>query len=274
VPIVASGTGGLAVVLGVLLVQGWSTSSAVVFGCNGVSWSLSCEAFFYALFPILLPMMLRVSRRKLLKSAAGIYAVAAILVIAGVVVSQVTGQAAWNNLVYTDPLIRLPEFLLGMAAGIAFADGWRPQIRMASAVGAFVVFYVVLCLVQAPGPMLDAVTPLAFVAIVIAAATADVGGVQSWLTHPWLVYAGQVSFCFYLVQKIVIVNVRQISGGGLATLVSLIGAAAAAVALHHFVELPMQRRLRPRTRPCGGSGRSSNWPPPEGTEIPALTGAA
>ena len=273
VPVVASGRGALAVLLGVVLLQGWSTSSGVVFGCNDVSWSLSCEAFFYALFPIVLPAMLRASRRKLLRWVTALYAGAAILVIAGVVVSQVSGQASWNNLVYTDPLIRLPEFLLGMAAGIAFADGWRPQIKLASAVATFLVFYVVLCLVQAPGPMLDAFSPLVFVAIVVAAASADVAGVKSWLSHPWLVYAGEVSFCFYLVHEIVIVNVRQIAGGGLGTLVSLLGSAGAAVALHHFVELPLQRRLRPRARPRGGSGRSSSGLPPEAAESPALSGA-
>ena len=256
VPVVAAGRGVPAVLLGVLLLQAWSTSSTVAFGCNDIAWSLSCEAFFYALFPIILQIMRRTTRRRLLTWVTGIYGVAAVLVIAGAVASQITGDGALNNLVYTDPLIRLPEFLLGMAAGIAFAEGWRPRISLRNAVAALAGLYVVLCLVQAPGPLLDAVTPLLFVAIVLAAATDDLIGAQGWLSHPWLVYAGQVSFCFYLVHEIVIINVRQIVDGPPGALLCLIIASAAAVALHHFVELPLQRRVLPRVapRPLAGPG--------------------
>src|SRR5438270_7928300 len=48
-----------------LLVQSWWPSSDVYFGGNGVSWSLSCEAFFYVVFPALAIGIRRLDRRGL-----------------------------------------------------------------------------------------------------------------------------------------------------------------------------------------------------------------
>lgn len=153
--------------------------------------------------------------------------------------------------------MRLPEFLLGMSAALAVKDGWRPPCSMVHWVGAFAAIYVSLCLVHAPGPMLDAATPLIFVAIISAAATADLEHARSWLTHRRLVYAGEISFCFYPVHEIVIVNVDHIAAGLPGSLLALAISCGAAAALHHGVEAPLQRRLRPRqARP--GSEHTDN----------------
>ncbi len=42
-----------------VLVQSWFAQDAVHFGGNGPSWSISVEAFFYALFPVLAFLMMR-----------------------------------------------------------------------------------------------------------------------------------------------------------------------------------------------------------------------
>ena len=257
-----TGTGLVGVLLGGLLLQAWATSSSVVFSGNAVAWSLSCEAFFYALFPALLAAMRRARQRTLLISVTGLYAAAATLAIVGVAVSGMTANNDLNNLVYTDPLIRLPEFLLGMAAGVAFCDGWRPAINMRAAVLALLGLYVLLTpVLDVPGPLLDTVTPLLFVGIVLGAANRDMARRPGWLTHPALIYAGQASFCFYLVQLLVVTRAREILGtGGLAAGASFLAAVAGAVILRHAVELPMQRRLRP----------SQHAPIPTETDLPSI----
>src|SRR3954454_23635049 len=44
---------GVALVPNLLLVQAWWPQQHVYFGFNAVSWSLSCEVFFYLCFPVL-----------------------------------------------------------------------------------------------------------------------------------------------------------------------------------------------------------------------------
>ena len=246
-PVVAGGLSVPAVVLGVVLLQAWSPASSVVFGGNDVSWSLSCEAFFYVLFPLVARRMRQVSRQTLRRWALGSYAFAAIVVIIGVAASQLTGSSALDNLVYTNPLIRLPEFLLGMAAAVAFVDGWRPRITMRAATIALLGTATLMAAVHAPGPLLDVVAPPIFLAIVAGAATSDIQATPGWLAHPWLVYAGQVSFCFYLVHELVIVNLRAVWSGPVGALAALVASAVSAVALHHLVERPCQRWLRRRS---------------------------
>jgi peptidoglycan/LPS O-acetylase OafA/YrhL len=243
-PISASSTGVLALIPSVLLLQAWSTQSAVAFGGNDVSWSLSCEAFFYALFPFLLPAIVRLRRQTLIRISLAAYTVAAVAVIVGVAVSQAAHNPGVDNLVYTDPLLRLPEFLLGMTAALVARDGWRPPFTQVQAIVALAVVYVSLCLVHAPGPLLDAATPLLFVAIVSAAAVRDLEHTTGWLTHRWFVYAGEASFCFYLVHEVVILNVGRLVTGLAGSLLALTASCAAAAVLHHGVERPLQRRWR------------------------------
>lgn len=66
--------------LSIPLLQSWFPTSSVYFGLNAVSWSLGCEVFFYALFPLILGAAIRLSanRRKLVMAAlvAAIFGVA------------------------------------------------------------------------------------------------------------------------------------------------------------------------------------------------------
>jgi peptidoglycan/LPS O-acetylase OafA/YrhL len=71
-------------ILSVTLTQAWVPLDKFAFGLNGVSWSLSCEAFFYALFPLLLVWMTKLGRRRLVGLALGTYVLGAITVVAGV----------------------------------------------------------------------------------------------------------------------------------------------------------------------------------------------
>jgi peptidoglycan/LPS O-acetylase OafA/YrhL len=68
------------------------------------------------------------------------------------------------------------------------------------------------------------------------------------LTSRPLVYAGGVSFCFYLVHQMTMVNIARWVGHGGAevALLSFVASCVAAVALHHVVELPFQRLIRGR----------------------------
>lgn len=67
--------------------------------------------------------MTKLGRRRLVGRGLGAYVIGAITVFAGVCYGS--GGAA---LAFVKPLIRLPEFMLGMAPRLAFAEGWRPSL--------------------------------------------------------------------------------------------------------------------------------------------------
>jgi len=243
VPHVAVYRGTDAGILSVTLTQAWVPLDKFVFGLNGVSWSLSCEAAFYAAFPLLLVWMTRLGRRRLVGLALGAYVVGAIVVVAATCYSP--GGA---TLAFVNPLIRLPEFMLGMAAGLAFAQGWRPNIDVRLPAAILALLYLAGGLLHLPKPMMDPVLAPVFVAVLVASAGSDVAGTRSWLTRPGLVYAGEVSFCFYLVHELVIINAAPYISGPVAVVVDLVAAAILAAGVHHLVELPCQRWLRPGGR--------------------------
>src|SRR5438874_2594796 len=58
-----------------LLVQAWIPRESIYFGWNGPAWSLSCEAFFYLLLPLILPRVARLSARDRLRLASALVAV-------------------------------------------------------------------------------------------------------------------------------------------------------------------------------------------------------
>ena len=150
------------------------------------------------------------------------------------------------------PVTRFNEFLIGVVAAVAFTAGWRPRIKIWQASLA-VVASLALCsyLPIAPAASNELLLPV-FLALIFAAVRSDVDRRSGILTRRWLVRAGEVSFAFYLVHELVMLNVRSwlgFNGPLMAALVVGVAAVCAAV-LHRAVERPLQIRLR------GAEGRS------------------
>jgi peptidoglycan/LPS O-acetylase OafA/YrhL len=240
-PTAAEHRGLLPAIVSATLTQGWTTAPHLQFGYDGVSWSLSCEAFFYLLFPLLLAFM----------TARGGWWNLAPMIVAAYLLAGCAHLAGFDDNI--NPAARLPEFALGMTAAVAFTRGWRPPIDLRVAAAGLLALLAVLRLGHAPSRVVQLTVPYACVAVVLAAARADAAGRRGWLTNKWLIYAGQVSFCFYLVHEIVIVNLRSHLTGPGAAVIALAVGVAGSVALHHLVELPFQRRLRPPGKPAIGS---------------------
>ncbi|MFF3404422.1 acyltransferase family protein [Streptomyces sp. NPDC002659] len=86
---------------------------------NPVSWSLTCEAFFYAAFPALYAALRRLGPPSL-----------AVLVVAGTaavsLLPVVNNHFALGWALSSFPLARFPEFVLGAAIGrLVQVDAWR-----------------------------------------------------------------------------------------------------------------------------------------------------
>jgi peptidoglycan/LPS O-acetylase OafA/YrhL len=268
----------------VVLVQAW-VPGWILMGASPVTWSLSCEAFFYALFP-------GVMRRLRAAPAGGL----ALLVCAAVAalwgvriglwcayppVRHVASLDGYGPAVFWfySPLARVPQFLIGMVVAIAVRRGRLRAVRVRAACAALLVPVAALWLLRGCAFRAEvlfdagdtATTP--FLALLIAAlARRDLAGGRSFLRSRPLVKLGQWSYAFYLFQFTVLLPValaaspgRQVADfftdpvapdtGHLAyAVLALVITLAVSAFFYRFVEHPLERRLRCRLG-ARGAGR-------------------
>lgn len=242
--------------LSVVLVQGWWLAPTVLFSGNPAAWTLTCEAFFYALHPYVSRILVPRGRRSAL-----VVALLALLVPFGYRALQLTAPAgAWWATI-PNPIVHLPEFVAGMALAWAVRCGWR--VRISPIVGvaalgvvvggiAYVMHYAptapVAWLVPAFGNQLFTV---ACAIAIVGIACHTLAGRRSRFESRVQVRLGEWSYAFYLVHATFIYLALRVFGAqppswrnlGWLLLLLAIDIAAAWV-LHHWVERPMEKRLR------------------------------
>ena len=114
--------------LSALLVQAWLP--AHVLDLNGPSWSLSVEAFFYAMFPLLVRLFGRLRRRGLVAVAIGAWGLAITPpLVHGGPASALARTSDLDLVLLHNPLVRLPDFVVGVASGLLFLREGRAWSR-------------------------------------------------------------------------------------------------------------------------------------------------
>ncbi|MET8043349.1 acyltransferase [Micromonospora sp. NPDC005215] len=234
-----------------LLLQAWDPRPGWFYSINTVSWSLSCEFFFYLCLPLVLPLLRR-ARPKLLWA---LIAAMPLLILALWPAQHLVPEVSrwWFTQVF--PPVRSLEFWLGaVAAELMRRDLWRgPGLTWAS------VIFVGIWAAAAqwiPAELWTTLLAVAYLLVITAAADADVRDRRSpWRSRP-LVWLGEVSFAFYLVHVLVMTSVLRFSGdwgtgfegwrGPAVVLGFLLVTLLLAGLLHRYVETPMMRRLAPR----------------------------
>jgi peptidoglycan/LPS O-acetylase OafA/YrhL len=240
------------------LVQAFIPNGLYNFGMNGPSWSLSCEAFFYALFPALIVLAVRFGRARLLVLPLLILAIMAVPAVSSALPAH---DRAW--FVYLLPPVRLLEFGVGILLALEVKAGRWPRIPIwlaaLLAAGAYGLaaapshFY--------PGPesnlaALAAVTIIPYALLIAACAQADISGRSSFFGRRWMIRLGEWSFAFYLVHGLWIEGFNKVAGhyfNGTAGIVAecvimLALSTVTAAVVYSFYERPLERRLRHSTR--------------------------
>lgn len=230
----------------VLGLQAWVPDVQVNYAGNGALWSLSAEAFFYLLFPLLI---VAISRRRHRVVVVAI-AVAAIIILPIVLhPDDRTSVAYW--VIYVFPVQRFAEFCCGAALGTVMRKGWKFPVPFPVAVPVAVAAYLIDGLVPT-WAQATLVTFVPFILLIGSAAQRDVDGRTSFARNRYLVRLGEWSYAFYLVHQVTgfivfLIVKRVLSGDAQAFVIltvslglSIVGAAC----LYYLVERPLEKRLR------------------------------
>ena len=234
--------------LNLTLLQAWPTNYLYGFAANAVSWSLSVEVLFYALFPVLLPLLRRLSSR-------GLWLLGASMLAAFMVWRVAAPSEAVADLF---PPARLPEFLIGAALSLLMQRGWRPPVSL---LPAFLLATAAVVAEALPlGPQRYGLwTEVPFALLIVAACRADLDG-SSWLDGPVWVRLGQWSFAIFMTHQLILRTFSAVVPHAevrYAAIPLLLAASLVAASLtFRFVEQPAQRMLRgaPADARAGGGG--------------------
>ena len=239
------------------LVQAWAPSTACQLNCPG--WSLSSEAFFYLAFPFVAAFLVRQPAWRSRAIALGAATAALAVPLAFWALDFAPESADAYGHLY-NPAVRLPEFVLGMAAGRIFIRDLQPRLpRIArwSGLGAAAALAAVAAIaLLADRPLVWRLTtggglaiPFALLVVSLAAGGGIVGRM---LAAAPIVQLGEASYALYILHVPLASWWRTATraapelgterlGGEIAYVVV---AVICSVVVLRWFEQPMRRRLR------------------------------
>lgn len=252
-----------------LLLQAWFVESALHW--NPPGWSLSAEAFFYLLFPLIAKLIVRLEGWRLAGFATLFY----LLSLAIPVFGYGFGRA---DLYYPDrtplfiflPLIRMPEFLLGVCAACFFmrhsdfcvaharALFWGGLIGIIAGLQLLALFVPVLTINNGLlGPC-----AVALICALAAAPKGSTGGAARLFSLRPVVALGQASYALYILHLPILLLVAGVlpdNTEGMVALALYLGITiAAALLVFRFYETPLRGMIR-GVAPVGLAIRGQSW---------------
>jgi peptidoglycan/LPS O-acetylase OafA/YrhL len=186
------------------LQQAWTPWTA--WAWNFPAWSVSVEAFFYLLFPWLGVRLARIRPSACLPLAFGLWIISLVpatifTLLKGPVGPPQLGDHLQMAIEFT-PLLRLPEFAIGILAGRAYTSGRLNRFggKFLSSLTALAILAVVAFCPMIPAPLLAGglLTPLfAFLIVTLASGK---GYLDRLLSLSFIVLLGEASYGIYIFQ--------------------------------------------------------------------------
>jgi peptidoglycan/LPS O-acetylase OafA/YrhL len=245
--------------LNLTLAQSWcvfnnshNVDYSYVYSLNFPSWSLSDEAFFYAMFPLVIGL---VAMRRRSPTVLVLGAWASLLAVGVFVFTRHQNLAQSLSFL---PLYRIGEFLVGIGLALMVRRGVRLRISVWLGVLIAVGSYCLLWPAEIVVPGFNDYDYLAgllvipgFSLAIMAAASRDADGGRGVLQRRFAVKLGQWSFALYMVHDLLLriadPHLPQMDHFPLRVLLTsavVILAIVVAAAVYEWYERPIERRIR------------------------------
>jgi len=236
---------GASLICQLLLLNAWFPFAAINQPWNGPSDSVSCEAFFYLLFPLMLRKMLSMSVVRLTLVCASFFVLQGLWIL---FLQNFLPASRSGFLIVGLPLTRLFEFVAGIYSAILFL-----QLREARAdrhalalklISGSLAALVVLALWQPFSPVFYLASPL-FAALILGLALME-RPVINVLNRRVMIKLGEASYSLYLIHVPIaylayLAGFRQSNGW-----LVIVFAVATSVVIFRFYEEPLRKRIRAR----------------------------
>jgi peptidoglycan/LPS O-acetylase OafA/YrhL len=236
------------------LTQAWDYN--YYYAWNYPAWTLSVEMFFYLTFPWICAAVYKTRPARLLP-AAGVLAFCGFAIgtiylavasgILGVSVNDPRGYF-WIWMISTLPIMRLPEFVLGMVLARMFLA--RPELRIEHRDTLSILAFMGILTVLAFRPGQGILTPVLLTplfALLIYALASGPGILSGFLSLPFLVLLGEASYALYILQVPIMDAVfRMVGNNGRTFLLAIVTLTAFSIASYLYFETPVRRWIRNR----------------------------
>jgi len=188
------------------MVQAWDPIHYSMWGVwNFVCWTISAEAFFYLCFPWIQLRLEGMSRRTLLILCIGLLAIIVKLNLSAFVLGY--GSRVWWLDIFPRPILRLPEFIVGMTMGSYFVrwvkkpHGESSQVLfIAPGVWTYSAFVMMVGLMCRDSGHWTSLVTVTFAALIFGLA-AEETWFSRFLSHKMLLLGGSISYSVYLMQN-------------------------------------------------------------------------
>jgi peptidoglycan/LPS O-acetylase OafA/YrhL len=259
----------LAGITGLFLLQDWIPDVNVFAGFNSPAWSVSCEVFFYALFPLLVAGARRIPANRLRHAWVALAVVVLTLPVASMAIRGPAAPAPYDWLrmneyslwfVYVLPPVRLMEFALGIiTARLVQRAGW-PRLPRWLSVSLVAVSFLMTPFLP-PQYLFGAACAIPLALVIGGLARHDIAGRSSLLTRPLVVALGDASYALYMIHFPVLLItwtlcadlIRSPWAATLFTVGFMVTAQALAVLVYRRYERPLMRRFARPRRPGDSS---------------------
>ncbi|GAA4004776.1 acyltransferase [Sphingomonas humi] len=249
--------------LNLALLQSWVPTRTAYFSLNAPSWSISDEAFFYAVFPFLLPL---VTRFRVAIWAALLLAAASAFAI---FLPQPLDDQPTHFLFYIFPPTRLLEFAIGISLAKLRADG--PPLGTGSELAAILLAAGSLAAFEfgVPGSFGSALLFIPAAIALVAVFARSSGLFARLLSAQPLILLGDASFMLYMLHLPLIRYLRFLPEWLVAML-----AVVLSIALFWWFEKPAQKMILRYARRRGERSRPPVTTAPEGPSQAASGGSS
>lgn len=191
--------------LNAALLQTWVPIKSVYFSFNAVSWYLADTMFFAIIFPFILKLVQKTSKK-------GVLGIVALLFIAYIVMLFVLPKDKWHAIFYISPYMRLYDFVFGICIGMFYLNIKKtPHKLMKNNIMNTIVILVIITLLVIESCILPqnirliapVFWPLVALLILIASLSSVYGGGYNLLENKWLQRLGELSFVIFLIHQLV-----------------------------------------------------------------------